>query len=89
MNNMNMRHPNNPCCNTCQRPAAVCDADSSMYSDSLGGMPLGMGYVPWQQWNKVYDINKALERGTIFPELDLPFYGCIPRNCPSKERRMM
>ncbi|MFG6392719.1 MAG: spore coat associated protein CotJA [Lachnospiraceae bacterium] len=42
-------------------------------------MALAIGYVPWQQWCKVYDLCKGLERGTIFPPLDLPFYGCIPR----------
>jgi len=36
---------------------------------------LAMAYVPWQKWEKPYDDEKALERGTIFPSLDLPFYG--------------
>lgn len=36
-------------------------------------MPVGMGYVPWQRWNQIYPPDQALERGTIFPELDLPF----------------
>ncbi len=40
---------------------------------SLDAMPIGMGYVPWQQWSKVYPIEKGFVRGTIFPELDLPF----------------
>ena len=56
-----------------------CDADSSLYNDPLNGMAVAIGYVPWQQWCKVYDLCKGLQQGTIFPSLDLPFYGCIPR----------
>ncbi|MEG0962987.1 MAG: spore coat associated protein CotJA [Lachnospiraceae bacterium] len=43
--------------------------------DSLKSMPLAMAYVPWQTFNHVYDPDKALQCGTIFPELNLPFYG--------------
>lgn len=32
-----------------------------------------MAYVPWQNFTKVYETDKALEVGTIFPELDKPF----------------
>ena len=35
--------------------------------------PVGMGYVPMQQWGPVYPADTAFQRGTIFPELDLPF----------------
>ena len=28
---------------------------------------------PMQRWNQVYDMSRGLTRGTIFPELDLPF----------------
>lgn len=44
-------------------------------NNKLENMPLAMAYVPWQYFDKVYDLNKALEIGTIFPELDLPFCG--------------
>ena len=37
--------------------------------------PLAMAYVPFQQWGETYDDDKALSRGTLFPELDLPFSG--------------
>lgn len=43
---------------------------------SVGGMeqyPIGMGYVPWQQWTQTYPMERGLNRGTIFPDLDLPF----------------
>ena len=38
-------------------------------------MVLAMAYVPWQRWQKIYDAEKGLHRGTIFQELDLPFCG--------------
>ncbi len=37
--------------------------------------PLGMGYVPWQEFDKTFELKKALQVGTIFPELCLPFCG--------------
>ncbi|MGN0666380.1 MAG: spore coat associated protein CotJA [Huintestinicola sp.] len=37
--------------------------------------PLAMAYVPYQSWEKPYEENKALEAGTIFPSLDMPFKG--------------
>ncbi|MBQ7004290.1 MAG: spore coat associated protein CotJA [Oscillospiraceae bacterium] len=37
--------------------------------------PIGMAYVPYQQWQEPYDADMALDRGTMFPELDLPFMG--------------
>jgi len=43
--------------------------------DPLCGLPLAMAYVPWQCWGKTYEPADALCRGTIFPELDLPFLG--------------
>lgn len=41
--------------------------------DPLAGLPLAMAYVPWQCWHETYKPAEALHRGTIFPELDLPF----------------
>lgn len=38
-------------------------------------LPLTMSYVPIQQWNRIYDLGTGFQRGTIFPELDKPFYG--------------
>ena len=56
------------------------NTDSSVTNDPLLGMPVGMGYVPWQQWGQVYNMCDSLRIGTIFPALNLEFYGCIPRN---------
>lgn len=41
----------------------------------LESLPLAMAYVPMQKWGEQYAPAVALERGTIFPELDLPFIG--------------
>ncbi len=47
-----------------------------MYN-SIDFMPknpkLAFAYVPFQQWpEKLYDLEKGLEAGTIFPELNQP-----------------
>ncbi len=34
---------------------------------------IAMGYVPWQQWECTYPLNKGLFIGTVFPSLDKPF----------------
>ena len=44
--------------------------------------------VPCQQWGPLYDDGKALRQGTIFQELDLPFYvteGIAEGQCAQKE----
>lgn len=53
--------------NGCNRCGAM------VSSPDMGGMPIAMAYTPWQQWNQTYPIEKGFTRGTIFPELDLPF----------------
>ena len=35
--------------------------------------PIAMAYVPFQQWRETYGDDEALSRGTLFPDLDLPF----------------
>ena len=44
-------------------------------NDELKGMPLAMGYVPWQNYSCTYEPAEAMHAGTIFPELDKPFLG--------------
>jgi hypothetical protein len=36
---------------------------------------LGMAYVPPQEWRDIYDVDYAFTRGTIFAELDKPWFG--------------
>ncbi len=66
--NNNYRTQRNMGCNECNDDSK-CDSDK---------WALGMAYVPWQQWGNVYEPCKALNAGTIFPVLDLPFMG---RSC--------
>jgi len=58
--------------------------DSAEYNantyDKFDRFPLAMAYVPWQNWNEVYEIDKVLHKGTIFPELDKGFY-CAGGGC--------
>lgn len=63
-----------------QRPRSVTMRSSMSRScgrntDSLSDMPVAMAYVPWQYFREVYEPDKALQYGTIFPELNKPFYG--------------
>ncbi len=46
---------------------------------SVNRFPVGMGYVPMQQWETPYPMERGFMRGTIFPSLDLPFMvgGCV------------
>lgn len=37
--------------------------------------PIGMMYVPFQKWEEPYEPEVAISRGTMFPDLDLPFLG--------------
>ena len=37
--------------------------------------PIAMAYVPFQSWEKPYDSDAGLSRGTVFPSLDKPFIG--------------
>ena len=36
---------------------------------------LAMAYVPYQPFENLYDGDTALERGTLFKALDMPFMG--------------
>ena len=49
-------------------------SDHCIY-DTLKGLPVAMAYVPWQRFSQTYDLCRALQSGTIFPELDKPFRG--------------
>lgn len=71
------------------KPNSCCS--ESMSCDPLQMMPLAMAYVPWQQWQNVYEGSKGLENGTIFEELIFPFQYASRvcgdgGNCRSNER---
>ena len=48
------------------------DREGSCMCDNY---PIGMGYVPWQEFKNLYDPEKALHSGTVFAELEKPFTG--------------
>ena len=67
-------------CDTCgnvrtQNSCDSCGNGRAGRHDELRGMPLAMGYVPWQNFECTYEPMQGLRAGTIFPELDKPFYG--------------
>ena len=47
-------------------------------AENIDQFPVGMAYVPWQQWQQVYSLDVAMSVGTIFPDLNKPFImgGC-------------
>ena len=61
------------CMNTRER-RDMDDCGHSMH-DEIYGMPLTMGYVPWQKFGCTYEAMEGLHAGTIFPDLDKPFLG--------------
>lgn len=62
--------------------ASCSTADPSVYT-GLSKLPKNpvsaMAYVPFQIDTCMYEADKALSRGTLFPDLDKPFLGgkCI------------
>ena len=58
------------------RPAGQ-PMNQEMWSDR-GRFPVGMGYVPMQNWETPYSMEMGYRHGTIFPSLDYPFVmgGC-------------
>ncbi len=61
--------------NMCDLTSNNVNSEKHLGNTPLDDLPLAMSYVPFQKWTKVYALDKALQRGTIFPELDLPFKG--------------
>lgn len=44
-----------------------------IFANNCRKQTLGMAYVPAQKWNSTYDYDTGFMKGTIFPELDMPF----------------
>ena len=57
--------------------ACSCQGGCGEYEGGWGlsSYPLAMVYSPLQKFHELYEIDVALERGTLFSELDLPFEG--------------
>lgn len=58
-------------CQSCRRMEGCPDTTDHFPAH----MPIAMAYVPWQKWQKLYEPCKGFQRGTIFEELDKPFFG--------------
>jgi hypothetical protein len=43
------------------------------YMNEFMNMRVGYAYVPIQKFGETYTPEEALKRGTLFPELDLPY----------------
>ncbi len=53
-------------------PTLPCDSGEK---EALSAPSLAMAYIPVQQFKELYEPDYALEVGTLFKELDMPFYG--------------
>ncbi len=63
---------NNDCSNNADKMKKDCMHERFSH-EMKNEKSLAMAYVPWQRWNTVFSAEEALCKGTIFPELDLPF----------------
>lgn len=56
--------------------------ESCANDEHLKHFRLAMAYVPWQEWERIYEDEAALSRGTLFESLDLPWYpsACVEKN---------
>lgn len=64
-----------PCCNDENNiESSSNEVTTALPSDAT----VTMAYVPFQFMSETYDEEKALMNGTLFPDLNKPFYGkCV------------
>ncbi len=58
----------------CRKPVMP-DCGCGDKNEHMRHMPVGIGYVPMQKWEEMYDPATALCQGTAFPSLNLIFCG--------------
>lgn len=46
---------------------------SDIFANNCKKQTLGMAYVPAQRWHTTFDYETGFMKGTIFPELYMPF----------------
>lgn len=46
----------------------------------MDNLCLAIPYIPVQKWSEIYDFATALEEGTVFPELNKPFFAAPERS---------
>ena len=64
-----MNEPIRPHAHPCDCPA--CRGETTC----LEGLSLAMVYSPCQEFDGIYPVEEALCHGTLFAELDKPFWG--------------
>lgn len=52
-----------------------CDMSCNVSDSFEMGAALAMAYVPFQNWENIYDPHMALKAGTLFKDLEKRFYG--------------
>ena len=57
----------------CPRAVPCAPVQLTEFNRELRELPLAMAYVPIQSWGDTSPPARALCRGTLFPQLDLPF----------------
>ena len=57
------------------RTSCVAREQYDIFETKEQNYTLAMVYSPYQEWQNIYNGEKALENGTIFAELDKPFLG--------------
>lgn len=60
-------------CSQMMTPACAASDCVLSVSEREKQFPVGMGYVPFQSWQRTYPLEQGFRRGTMFPELDLSF----------------
>lgn len=60
--------------NTCMEERRNTCGESCARINGLTGYPLAMVYMPDHDWDGLFDEEEALEHGTLFRPLELPFY---------------
>jgi hypothetical protein len=69
-------HENRSC--GCQ---GTCYCDNTARAEDYGCTGLSMAFVPEQEFDELNTAEEALCRGSLFRNLDMPFYGQKRRNC--------
>ena len=61
----------------CQQPSSCSNTKNheELFHHLDDHFPVAMGYVPYQRWGNTFELCKALQIGTIFPDLHKPFCG--------------
>ncbi len=66
------KNENEVFCGFCRQRNEVQTNETSLFPQNIS---LAMSYVPYQQWQNIYDTDDAFAAGTLFADLDKPFLG--------------